>query len=86
MNQLSPRRDERVCTHNQSDGMMIADAARILATWTDLAPARQQKFRTALNTAARVLAPSLPLGSACAGVAMPTMAAKLASRTSFRIA
>jgi integrase len=49
---------------------MIADAARILGSWTDLAPGRQQKLRTALNTAARVLAPGLPLRSALASVPM----------------
>jgi len=35
----------------------ITDAQRILASWTDLAPGRAQKLRTALATAARVLAP-----------------------------
>jgi integrase len=49
---------------------MIADAARILLTWTDLAPGRAQKLGTALNTAAKVLAPGLPLASALATVPM----------------
>ena len=70
MNQLSPRLDEPLCAHEQSDGLMIADAARILLTWTDLAPGRARKLRTALNTAAKVLAPGLPLRSALATVPM----------------
>ena len=37
--------------------MTIADAQRAVATWTDLKPARAQKMRTALSTAARALAP-----------------------------
>ena len=38
--------------------LTIADAERILATWTDLAPRRMQKMRSALSTAARILAPT----------------------------
>ena len=70
MNQLSPRRDEPLCAQEPSDGLMLADAARILLTWTDLAPGRARKLGTALNTAARVLAPGLPLRSALATVPM----------------
>ena len=70
MNQLSPRRDEPLCAHAQSDGLMTADAARILLTWTDLAPGRVRTLGTALNTAAKVLAPGLPLSSALATVPM----------------
>ena len=70
MNQLSPRRDEPLCAQEPSDGLMLADAARILLTWTDLAPGRARKLGTALNTAARVLAPGLPLRSARATVPM----------------
>src|SRR4051794_19604167 len=70
MNQLSPRLDAPLCTYEQSDSLMIADAACILATWTDLAPGRARKLGTALNTAARVLAPGLPLRSALATVPM----------------
>jgi integrase len=70
VNQLSPRLREPLCTDEHSGHLMVADAARIIATWTDLAPGRAQKLRTALNTAARVLAPGLPLASALATVPM----------------
>ncbi len=38
--------------------MTIADAMRIVAGWTDLPAGRLQKFKTALATAARALAPA----------------------------
>ncbi len=37
--------------------MTLADAERLLATWTDLPSNRAQKMRTALSTAAKALAP-----------------------------
>ena len=44
-------------TDNPSAYLSIAGTIRILATWTDLPPHRAQKFHTALNTAAKALAP-----------------------------
>ncbi len=44
--------------------LTIAGALQIVATWTDLPPGRLQKFRTALATAARVLAPHQASGAA----------------------
>jgi len=55
---------------SQSRRLTIADTEVILATWTDLSPGRAQKMRTALSTAARVLAPAEPRTSAAAAVAM----------------
>ncbi len=43
-------------TQTGTSTLTIADAQRILASWTDLAPGRATKLRTALATAARVLA------------------------------
>ena len=48
----------------------IAHAGGILATWTDLAPGRAIKMRTALATAARALAPGEPANFAAASVRM----------------
>ncbi len=57
MNALSRTPERAICTRDQSDGLSIAEAAGILATWDDLAPGRARKLRTALNTAAGILAP-----------------------------
>src|SRR6202041_198243 len=56
--------------------LTIADAQRILATWTDLPPARMAKMRTALATAASILAPPGPSKSAAAA-AVPMDCASL---------
>ena len=48
----------------------IADTERLLAGWTDLAPAKVRKLRTALATAARCLAPGEPPQTARARVVM----------------
>ena len=53
---------------DQSPCLTIADAERALATWTDLAPRRAQKMRTALSTAARALAPGQHRTAAAAAV------------------
>ncbi len=57
-------------TQSASQPLTIAEAQRILATWTDLAPRRAQKMRTALSTAARTLAPQEPPKRAGAAVHM----------------
>ncbi len=49
--------------------LTIADAMRIVAGWTDLPANRLLKFKTALATAARVLAPAQ--GSATAAASLP---------------
>jgi hypothetical protein len=43
--------------------LTITGALRIVATWTDLPPKRIQKFRTALSTAAKALAPHKASGA-----------------------
>lgn len=55
---------------SQPSRLTIADAERILATWTDLSPGRAQKMRTALSTAAKALAPGEHRTSAAATVLM----------------
>jgi integrase len=50
--------------------LTIADAARVLETWTDLSPRRASKMRSALATAARILAPDAHAQSAAAAVAI----------------
>jgi hypothetical protein len=50
--------------------LTIADAMRLLASWTDLAPGRAAKMRTALRTATKILAPNGPTDFAAAGLTM----------------
>ena len=56
--------------HDALEPMTLADAERILATWTDLRPGRAQKMRTALSTAAKALAPDEHPKTAATVVAM----------------
>jgi hypothetical protein len=50
--------------------LTISDAMRIATTWSDLPKGRLQKLRTALATAARVLAPGQNPATAAASIAM----------------
>ena len=56
--------------HAAAQRMTLADAHRILATWTDLSPGRAQKMRTALSRAAKALAPNEHPKSAATVVVM----------------
>jgi integrase len=70
MNAFSKTTTPPPATPGGSPHLTIADAARLLATWTDLSPGRAQKMRTALSTAAKLLAPTAPPQLAAAAVPM----------------
>ena len=50
--------------------LTIADALRALQQWTDLAPSRAAKLRTALNVTARILAPGRDTAAAASMVTL----------------
>ncbi len=70
MNALIKTASQEECARSTPATLTIADAEQLLAGWTDLAPSRARKMRTALLTAARILAPGERAETARVRVAM----------------
>lgn len=70
MNALTATQLDIANTQSPAPRMTLAEAQKTLETWSDLAPRRAEKMRTALATAARALAPNESRKAAASAVSM----------------